>query len=465
MKNKKVGTTKKYSNESLDQAVVVILVDNKKRDLWGAGLIAYQLEKYGYKVFLEPLEAYKAVAFAYKPDFILFNHLLASHLVAWSIRLKQLGILVGVYLNEGLLYDENIRKFNAGKNHNNAHIDVIFCWNKLYKKELLAVGFKSDIYVVGVARFDYYFSPWKDILPVPQNENKTDGLPRLLVATNFGLADYYTRDKSRADTLFAGWKDHISHYKDYWEAIKISYESRSMWLKYMAPIVVAKKYNIIVKIHPAEDIAFYNNWLNTLTEEQKKYVCLDTKNIISSLIVHSDLELSGDTCTTALEAWLLKKPTLELGFQSHPILTVPEHNQHNIICHDPHQLVAMIDKALTVPIDDELSLNRAKHLEKWLDAHDGTASKKIADYIVEKVKIDKKEKQAFSLTEMRKGMKLLLLNCFDLPYSWQPHMKLRRFFQPKKSEKKYIEIEKSVTHKDVVDVMEKLHLVENSSSL
>ena len=53
---------------------VVYLVDNKRRDLAMAALIALQLERRGIECVLEPLESYRAVLAADRPDMIIFNH-------------------------------------------------------------------------------------------------------------------------------------------------------------------------------------------------------------------------------------------------------------------------------------------------------------------------------------------------------------------------------------------------------
>src|SRR5258706_9352795 len=86
----------------------VLLVDSKTRDLPVAALIAHHLNALGVDCFLEPLEAYRAVLGAYRPQLILFNHLTASHLVDYSKRLAQMGVLTAVLPNEGILYDSEV---------------------------------------------------------------------------------------------------------------------------------------------------------------------------------------------------------------------------------------------------------------------------------------------------------------------------------------------------------------------
>ncbi len=118
---------------------IVILVDNKNRDLPGAALIAHHLEEgFGLPCLLQPLESWRA-CLALKPAYILFNHLVASHLARFSRRLHDLGILVGVLPNEGIYNSQELLEFNAGKYHAFAHIDQFFCWNEAHRQALLKI--------------------------------------------------------------------------------------------------------------------------------------------------------------------------------------------------------------------------------------------------------------------------------------------------------------------------------------
>jgi len=57
---------------------VVYLIDHKGRDLMGAALIAYHLEKLGIVCHMEPLQSWRSSLPAWKPNLILFNHLLSK---------------------------------------------------------------------------------------------------------------------------------------------------------------------------------------------------------------------------------------------------------------------------------------------------------------------------------------------------------------------------------------------------
>ena len=138
---------------------VVLLVDNRNRDLAGATLIAHHLKQNSVDCFLEPLESYKGCLAAYRPDMIIFNHLTGNHLVAYSNRLAALGVMVAVLPGEGIIYHKESLKFNAGKFHRGAHIDCFFCWNEEHRLALRETGFNSAVRleVIGPPRFDFLF--------------------------------------------------------------------------------------------------------------------------------------------------------------------------------------------------------------------------------------------------------------------------------------------------------------------
>ncbi|MBF0449127.1 MAG: hypothetical protein HQL67_13115, partial [Magnetococcales bacterium] len=155
--------------------LVVMLVDHRTRDLPVAALLGAKLEELGLAVKLVPLEAYKAVLSAYRPALVLFNHLLGSHLEAYSRRLNDLGVLVGVLLNEGIILHKPTLQFNVGKDYPNTHVDLFFAWNEVHAEVLRQAAYLkgNEITIVGNPRFDFYFPPWRDVFVPPRSEPGT----------------------------------------------------------------------------------------------------------------------------------------------------------------------------------------------------------------------------------------------------------------------------------------------------
>lgn len=405
---------------------VVILVDNKKRDLPGDALIALHLKKMGVKCFLEPLEAYRGCLAADRPDMIVFNHMMGSHLVAFSKRLSKLGVMVAVLPNEGILYNPDVLKFNAGKYHTGAHIDYFFCWNQLHRDALLHTGFDSDLKaeVVGPPKFDFYFEPWSRIFNIT---GKPGGKPRVLVCTDFVLAKYKELPRELCDKLFAPWKDRIPAYRDYWAAIEVNHNSRRRFFGFLDEIVSSSKFSVTLRPHPGEDARPYKQWYEALDPTLKKDVILDTDSGITELILSCDIEISCETCTTALESWIVGKPTIELVFDRHPLFFHEDVAALNVLCDKPGEIVPLILDKLENPVPEDFKDARRRHLEKWCSSPDGSASYRVAKIIAGALE-DRKEVDWTRLTldERRRGAKLKLLRGLDLPYNYDPLLFARR---------------------------------------
>jgi len=400
---------------------VVILVDNKKRDLPGCALIAHHLETgFGINCVLEPLESWRACIAAYKPNFILFNHLTAMHLVRFSHRLKEMGVLVGVLPNEGISYDSEVLDYNAGRYHSDAHIDHFFCWNKAHQDALVRnlKNFDGEIHVVGVPRFDYYFAPWKDLFFKPQEYDRRR--PRILICTNFVFARYQDWPKPHVDKIFSPWKDRISAYANYRDLIEVCVRSRSKIFQYLEAILRGTKCNIDLKPHPSENHKPYLSWFEKLPLEYKARVKVCLTELIWEVLPLCDLEISCERCTTALESWILGKPTIELVFEKHPRFFDELSARPNRLCDSPKKLPAMIEETLKNPVQEDLQKLRRQHLDEWCAAPSGISSRKIAEIIAEAIGHGGDPKWNFTLQDWRRALKLKIKNFLGLAYGSNP---------------------------------------------
>lgn len=407
---------------------VVILVDNKKRDLPSSALIAYHLEKsFGINCELQPLEAWRACLASLKPDYILFNHLTASHLARFSKRLHEMGIGVGVLPNEGILYNKEVSNYNAGKYHRDVHIDNFFCWNEAHRNAILnnVGGMGENVHVVGVPRFDYYFHPWKRIFEEKDGSASGRRRPRILVCTNFVFAKMEEWPRWKVDKIFAPWCERISTYKNYREMIKVNAKSRERFFDFLNILVRKTKYYIDLKPHPSEDIVIYKRWHDRLTPEEKERVMVRTEEMIFELINTCDLEISCETCTTALEAWIAGKPTIELVLEKHPVFFHEEVAKCNSLCNSPEDLPGLVERTLQNPGQKDLQPYRIRHLDRWCDSPEGDSALKVAEVIASSISRRTSPKWKFTLDDRRRAIKLRFKNSLDLSYGSRP---LRRIF-------------------------------------
>lgn len=429
---------------------VVILVDDRKRDLNGCALIAKHLSDLGIDVRLESLEAFRAAVSAHRPGMIIFNHLTASHLATWSRRLADMGVLTAVLPNEGIVYDEDEMRFMAGRYHNNAHIDFYFCWNEPHRQALIEEGLPPEsVKVIGVPRFDFYFRPWSQIY---EFKDKPGGdRPSVLVCTNFQTAKFWELPREEADRFFSGWSKTIPLLRDYWRGIEAHWRARSRFLDYLNALVDADKFEIVLRPHPREQAAFYEAWLEALPSEKRKHVDYQPAVSISTLILDCDLEISCETCTTAIESWIARKPTVELIFERDPIWYRKEHAAANIECDDPAKLPDLVAAQLRDPAQPAKAETRRQHLERWCSDLDGGSSLKLATIVADAIKTKKPaDWSKLTFEDYRRGWKLKLYAAFDQAYHFDLFLKLKRLLFGSTYEFKRQTYDKSIKPSDVI---------------
>jgi surface carbohydrate biosynthesis protein len=450
---------------TIDRAIepVVLLVDNRIRDLDAAALIASHLERLGVQCFLEPLEAYRGAVAAYRPGMIVFNHLTASHLAAWSRQLADMGVLTAVLPNEGIAYDEEDLHFLAGRHHSDAHVDFMFSWNEPFRHAVLAEqgNPSTKVEVVGIPRFDFYFDPWSSLFN--QARPKDSKRPVVLVCTNFVTAHYHELPRSAADKFFAPWVGRIAIYQDYMAAVEAHWKGRNRVGDYLNALVAADKYKIVLRPHPSENVAFYSRWYDGLTDAQRRHVRLDTQSNITSLILGCDLELSCETCTTAMESWIAGKPTIELNFERHPLWYREVHARCNVECDDPAKLVDLVDAALREPEQRDKHELRRRHLEKWCATPRGNTSLRIAETIAAALRAKRPgDWSKLSGSDYRRAAKLHALRRLGLPYHFNPLLGLKHALFRDRYAIKAKAYRKSIKPSDVRAAREKLDRLSNA---
>lgn len=443
------------NNAQSNRKRVVMLVDNKKRDLMVAALVAYQLKLRNVECFLEPLEAYRGSLAAHRPHMMIFNHLVASHLVDYSKRIGNMGVLTSVLLNEGLCYGDEERNFNAGKHHKGAHIDYFFCWNQPLKDAMERYGFgqQTKIEVVGPARYDFYSPPWSAIFndyQWPLN----NGRPKLLVCSNFGLAPFYYLPKSEAEKFFSAWTNRIPTYRDWWGLVEINKRAQDKFLIYLRTILESKKFDVILRPHPGEDVGFYRRWIATLPPDLQKEIPIEEYANITSLILACDVQVGCENCNTTMESWIAGKPTVELIFERHPVYYSPEVAKLSPNCDDPAKVVDAIEHELANPKQESYQAGRQAHLTKWCNSPSGKATGKVADIIAERIaNHPEPDWSKLDATDRRRAMKLKAMQSIGHAYHYKPFLSLRsKLFGGRHQLKSYV-YQKSIRPKDVRNAM------------
>lgn len=438
---------------------VVLLVDNKVRDLDAATLIAFHLEREGIRCFLEPLEAFRAVLGAHKPGMIIFNHLLGSHLVKWSQKLAAMNVLTAVLPNEGIAYDPDDMRYLAGRHHNRAHIDYMLSWNEPHKRafEEENKGEQTRVEVVGVPRFDFYFKPWADLFA---QSIRSSERPKILVCTNFVTARYHELPPEHADRFFAPWVERVPIMRNYRRSVEAHWHARKQLLVYLSALIDAEKYDITLRPHPNEDREFYRNWLETLPPERRKWLRFEPDAGITGLILDCDLEISCETCTTALESWIVGKPTIELIFQRDPLWYRSEHAAGSVECADPARLTALVDEALANPEQADKKAARSHLLQRWCNSPDGQVSRRVAEIVAGALKTKKPaDWSQLDAADWRRAVKLKGKQLLGYAYHYDLFMPVKRALSPRRYATKDFAYNKSIEPNDVRDAGRRLRKV------
>lgn len=438
---------------------VVLLVDSKVRDLPVAALLAHHLEKRGIQARLEPLEAYQGALAAHRPRMIVFNHLTASHLAAYSQRLRRMGVLTAVLPNEGIFYDYDDLVFNSGRYHAQAHIDCFFCWNHVHAEALRQHGGQAQtrIEVIGVPRFDFYFEPWSRLYAPPPRPGADR--PQILLCTNFATAHFWELPRSEGDKFFAAWKDRIPRYRNYWKSIEAHFKGRQKVLHFLQALLEAGRYHIVLRPHPREDASFYARWLDGLSETMRSQVRLDAQTNITSLILGCDVEISCETCTTALESWMAGKPTVELLLEQDPLWFYEEPSACNVHCSRPEELPALVERALQSGTPAELQQKRAAHLAKWCHSPDGHASERMAGLIAETLaRSPEPDWSQLNWTDRRRAWKWTMTCHLDQPYHFDPSLGIKHRLWPGRYRVKYLSQRKAIRPAEVQDMRRRIEI-------
>lgn len=436
---------------------VVFLVDNKRRDLMVASHVAYQLERIGVDCALEPLESTFAALAAYEPDMIIFNHLSASQLMTYSRRLKELGVLVGVLPNEGIGYKKEGLDFLALKAHSGAHVDVFFCWNEPLAEAVRrnATAESEVAQVVGIPRFDFYFAPWSKLFEgTPQSSPR----PKVLVCTNYVFAKYLELPPSEAEALFTSWAKNIPDFEDYWGAIRTHHNNRGRLFEFLTPLLESDLYDVILRPHPGEPSNWYADRIAELPASLQARISLEPNRNITELILGCDVEISMDTCTTALESWIARKPTIDLDLEHHQMLTNEIVRPLNVHCTEPSALPGLVADALARPDQPEFAEARRAHLARWCHSPDGTAAEAMAKMVAAAIAARPPRPALtprLTFNDRRKGLKLKLLRAFNLPYNWNPFLPIRGLLNPTATFIKRTVYAKTIKPSDVREARQK----------
>ena len=372
-------------------AKILIAIDHKWRDLAGYVYMGLLLERLGHVVHYARNNLEKNYISTIKPDLVLMNHLLPAKKQKFAKYLQRQNIRVVIMPTEGMPTLDGMRDHMGGKDCDLSGVDLHFVWNQpmadILRENQTVVDDK--IVVAGVPRFDFYVKPLKSILLTKAAFLKKYELysryPLVTFATNFTQASFHTSNQDfylKNAKKYGRDKVFEELYGDLNDVPKRDYMSREVLLDAFVNLVRNfPEVNFALKLHPTEDHQFYKDLILKNLSSCASRVRIIVHEYIWDVLNATDIELNR-SCTTAIESWLLGKPTIEMQLNPDEYYFSPEFASGSDMVRTSDELIEKVSSYLAgASIPQNLLKARDQFLQKWCHSPDGKSTKTVVDHI------------------------------------------------------------------------------------
>lgn len=372
-------------------AKILIAIDQKWRDLPGYVYAGLLLEKLGHKVHFVRNNLEKHCISKFKPNLLVLNHLFSKKKQEFAKYLKRKNIHIALMPTEGIPTLEGMRRFLGGQYCDLSGVDLHFVWNRPMADILRENKTLDDhkIVVVGIPRFDFYKKSLSSTLLNRSAFFKKYELdvryPLVTFATNFTQASFHTANQDfylKNTSKYGHDKVFEALYGDLNDIPKRDFMSRKILLDAFITLVRNfSKVNFILKLHPAEDHQFYKDLISKNLSASASRVRVIVHEYIWDVLNATDIELNR-SCTTAIESWLLGKPTIEMQLNPDEYYFSPEHASGSDIVRTSNELSEKVLHYLSGgSVAQNLQHNRDEFIRKWCHSPDGNSTKTMVEYI------------------------------------------------------------------------------------
>lgn len=372
-------------------AKILLAVDHKWRDLAGHVYAGLLLEKLGHVVHYVRNNLEKNYISTIKPDMVIMNHLIPPKKQAFAKYLQRQNIRVVIMPTEGMPTLDGMRNHMGGKDCDLSAVDLHFVWNQpmadiLRENQTLA---DEKIVVAGVPRFDFYKKPLKSILLTKSAFLKKYELdsryPLVTFATNFTQASFHTSNQDfylKNAKKYGRDKVFEKLYGDLGDVPRRDYMSREIFLDAFVTLVRSfPEVNFALKLHPTEDHQFYKDLIRKNLSSSASRVRIIAHEYIWDVLNATDIELNR-SCITAIESWLLGKPTIEMQLNPDEYYFSPEFSSGSDMVRSSDELIEKVSYYLAgASIPQNLQQARDQFLRKWCHSPDGKSTKTVVDHI------------------------------------------------------------------------------------
>ena len=163
---------------------------------------------------------------------------------------------------------------------------------------------------------------------------------------------------------------------------KRDYMSRELFLDAFVTLVRNfPEVNFALKLHPSEDHQFYKDLIRKNLSSSAGRVRIIAHEYIWDVLNATDIELNR-SCTTAIESWLLGKPTIEMQLNPNEYYFSPHFAAGSDVVSSVSELMEKVSSYLAgSSIPENLQLSRDKFLQKWCNSPDGSATNAVVEHI------------------------------------------------------------------------------------
>jgi len=414
---------------------VLLITDHKWRDLAGYVYLKSLLEKNrDIKVRLCRLGEDRFWVLHDRPDVVIYNHLYEDRKVRFAKWLKKQNVGIIILPTENMPLRDGVEDLFAGKFTDLSPVDVYLSWNEQVANRIIELGKlpAGKVKVIGVPRFDFYCPPLTQLLIDKEEIQKKYELtinknaPVVLYATNFTIASF----SDNKSFLYKDWNALKLNRIDGYKPEQIENRIQSDIISRDRTINTVKQLlnefpdlQVIYKPHPSENHAFYADVIKELKKQFPKRFAFVIQEYIWDILNMSDVILQR-TCTTAIEAWMLGKPTVELHLHPNELYFSEEHASGSNIAYSYDDIKKYVDYYCTGgKIPDSMQKHRESLFKKWCYKVDGMRTIEAANIIIRFLESRGKARYSISARDF--------ISLYPKEYSKQIYRYIRNFIREK----------------------------------
>lgn len=369
---------------------IQLFCDHKWRDLPNVAAIKVALERKGHRVMVSSTKDAVALAMVFRPDAVVFNHLFSKAYRNIASALKANGRAVVVLPTEGAMRPE-YSSIAAGEFSDFSGADLVLAWSESAANDIRQRwrAFAPNVAVAGCTRFDFHHQRFRSLVMGRDEFCRRNELdPNRPIAT---WATAYAYAHLHENTSKASW----AQFKREGEEVGIAECLRRIGIKltdlprlfaegrqacatsFFRAAKAMPDVQFVIKPHPVENRDFYRTYVQ---KHALKNVRFCPEDYVWNILNATDVHLHRH-CTTAVEAWMWNKPTIEMGMDHHPAWEWPDREAGSDVALTTDDLVDLIRLGLDEPVDVDKKNYRQNYIQKWFGPVDGRRCEAAADLI------------------------------------------------------------------------------------